>query len=281
MEMASTAPPRRFRVAALPFDVRPGEVARNLETALAGLEEAAAAGARLLLLPEKWPTSFRPSFSAGERRASAEALAAVHARAAALGLVVAGSAPGGDGPKPWNEFHLLGAAGDLRPYRKRLLFSPAGEARQCARGEGLPVTVPTPAGRLCGVVCYDLRFPELTRHAFYQEADLLLVPAQWPHPRTAVFELLTLARAAENQCWVLACNRAGRASLGEREVMDFPGTALLADPLGREVARRDDGRLLVAEVDLDLLAEVRRRVPCARDLRRAGLWPGGSGAEGG
>ncbi len=266
-------PAEAFLVAALPFDVRPGEVEANLATALGGLERAARAGARLLLLPEKWPTSFLPEFHDEVRAQSAAALEQLQARAAELGVSVAGSAPGGDRAKPSNELHLLGAGGPVYPYRKRVLFSPTGEGRQCRPGRGWPEALDLGFARVSGVVCYDLRFPELTRRAFYDGADLFLVPAQWPTPRAGIFELLSRARAAENQCWLLACNRAGRAALGDKRMMEFPGSALLVDPLGEVVARRDDGGLLVAEVDLAAMTEVRRRVPCARDARLAGLWP--------
>jgi len=269
---ASTPPePSRFPVAALPFDVRPGEVGRNLESALAGLEEAASAGARLLLLPEKWTTSFLPGYRRALLAESDHALAALHERARELDVTVIGSAPGrGAGERPWNELHLLGAAGDRRPYRKRILFSPTHEEEQCRAGEELPPVFETPVGRVAAVICYDLRFPELTRAAFYGGADLLVVPAQWPRPRDPILELLTRARAAENQCWALSCNRAGRAPLGSLE-LEFPGSATLADPTGKETARSDAGGLLLGQVDRDLLHRIRENVPCARDLERSGL----------
>lgn len=266
----------RVRLAALPFDVRPGEVAANLAAARAGVDAAAAAGARLLCLPEKWTTSFLPSYGAAMRAASESALAELHAHARAKGVVVAGSAPGGGARKPANQAHLLGPGGDRRPYEKLMLFSPTGEGRQVARGGALPPTVAVAGvGRVCVLICYDLRFPEVTRAAFRGGADLLLAPAQWPTPRAEVWELLARARAAENQSWLLTCNRAGRASLGDgRPELEFPGAALLCDPLGRVAARSERGELLVGEMDLEAAAAARRAVPCARDLKRAGLWPG-------
>ncbi len=281
-------------ISAFPFDVRPGEVDANLKQVLQAIERAQGAGAGLLALPEKWPTSFLPSYDAAMLAAIDKALQVVQKEAEQRDLTVVGSAPclpTGDGgkntllvgngianqKKPFNQIHFLGAGGDRRPYSKRVLFSPTGEGWQVARGTGLPQTLATPVGQVCALVCYDLRFPELTRHAFYQGADLLVVPAQWPHPRTGIFELLSQARAAENQSWLLACNRAGRAALEGRStpsrIMDFPGTAMAVNPLGEVASRRDDGDFLVAEMDLQLMAEVRKRVPCARDLKQAGLWP--------
>lgn len=266
----------RIRLAALPFDVRPESVDANLARALTGVDAAAEAGARLLCLPEKWTTSFRPSYDRAARTASEAALAAVHERALARGVVVVGSAPGGGtARKAANQAHLLGPGGDRRPYEKLMLFSPTGEGRQVARGTAPPPTLRVAGvGRVCVVICYDLRFPEVTRAAMHGGADLLCAPAQWPAPRAEVWELMCRARAAENQQWLLSCNRAGRASLGDgRPEMEFPGAALLCDPLGRVVARAERGELLVGEMDPESAREVRRKVPCARDLRRAGLWP--------
>lgn len=262
-----------IRVAALPFDVRPGEVSVNLAVVLAAVDRSIAAGVQVLVLPEKWTTSFLAHFPAAIREESDAALEAVHGRAEKGGLIVIGSAPGGDGEKPSNELHFLGAAGNLRPYRKRMLFSPTGEGRQVERGETQPVAVDTPLGKILGVICYDLRFPEICREAMYQEADLLICCAQWPWPRVPVFELMSQARAAENQVWTVSCNRDGEASLGEGDSMTFPGSALVIDPLGEVSARQDDGGLLISEIDLEVAHKVRRNVPLARDLKKAGLWP--------
>ncbi|MHC4823261.1 MAG: nitrilase-related carbon-nitrogen hydrolase [Planctomycetota bacterium] len=263
----------QIRIAAYPFDVRPGEVEHNLRCVLEALEMAVGAGAELLVLPEKWTTSFLESYPAEMRKGSEQALREVHDAARKSGLTVIGSAPGGEGEKPTNELHLLGACGSQRPYRKRMLFSPTGEGRQVERGDGLPVAVETPVGRIVGVVCYDLRFPEICRSAMYEQADLFVCVAQWPWPRVPVFELMSRARAVENQVWTISCNRAGEASLGGKgDVMRFPGMALLVDPLGEVSARVDDGGLLVGDVDPGMAAKVRRHVPLARDLERAGLW---------
>ncbi len=263
-----------LRIAAFPFDVRPGEVAQNLAQACLGLEQAQAAGAKLLVLPEKWTTSFLEEFPAVLRRQSEEALTTLHRQAEKAEMMVVGSAPGGEGARPSNELHFLGVAGNLRPYRKRMLFSPTGEARQVERGTTLPSVVSTPWGKICAVICYDLRFPELCRPALFQHADLLLCCAQWPYPRVESFELMSRARAAENQVWLVSCNRAGAASLGSRnQVMEFPGMALCVDPSGKIRAREDGGQLLVSTVDFAEAEALRKSLPLGRDLQRAGLWP--------
>ncbi|MFK5957186.1 MAG: nitrilase-related carbon-nitrogen hydrolase [Planctomycetota bacterium] len=262
-----------IQIAAFPFDVRPGQVDVNLRAVFEAIDRCVGADVPLLVLPEKWTTSFLSHFSAAMREESEAALTAVHARAEKAGLIVVGSAPGGQGEKPSNELHFLGAAGNLRPYRKRMLFSPTGEGRQVERGETQPQAVETPIGKILGVICYDLRFPEICREAMYQEADLLICCAQWPWPRVPIFDLMSQARAAENQIWTLSCNRAGEASLGDGPPMRFPGSALIIDPLGEVHECVDDGTLLISEIDLEVAAKVRKNVPLARDLKKAGLWP--------
>lgn len=281
--MPASADSAPFRVAALPFDVRPGEVEHNAAVARAGLEEAADAGARLLLLPEKWTTSFLPSYPDDLLARSAAAVAELHAAARDLGVHVLGSVadpePGRD--RPLNRVVVLGGERVLRPWAKRVLFSPTGEGRQVARGDGAPRAFHLDGvGRVLALVCYELRFPELTREAFLQDCALLCVPAQWPTPRAAAWELLLRARACEDQVFVLGCNRAGRAELEPGRPLEFPGSAALCDPFGDEVARTDDGLLLVAELDPARRTAAQRALPLRRDLERAGLAPGRSASLG-
>lgn len=260
-------------VAALPFDVRPAQVEVNLQQVLVAIAECATRDVQLLVLPEKWTTSFLVEYSDALRAQSEAALDTVHAAAAAVNLIVIGSAAGGAGDKPANQAHFLGAAGSLRPYDKRMLFSPTGEGRQVARGSQQPVAIDTPIGRIMPIICYDLRFPEICREALYQQADILVCCAQWPSPRAHLFELLSRARAAENQLFTISCNRSGVAALDGRRRMTFPESALIIDPLGNVHARCDDGGLLISEMDLEIAEKVRTEVPISRDLRKAGLWP--------
>ena len=260
-----------FLVAAFPLDIRPGEVGENLESVL-GFLEGLPEQVRIVLLPEKWTTSFLVEFSPSMLEQSNQALERVHGYATAHNLVVVGSAPSGDGPKPSNETHVLGVCGNLRPYRKQMLFSPTGEGRQVLRGNQPPQLVTTPWASLSTLICYDLRFPEITRQAFYDRADILLVSAQWPSPRAGGFDLLVRARAAENQQWVLACNRSGKVTQGGRS-FEFPDSAWLVNPLGEVVASGCSAHPLVGEVDLEAAAQAQKQVPCARDLKAAGMWP--------
>ena len=157
-----------------------------------------------------------------------------------------------------------------------------------APGDAPPPVVDTPHGRIGLVVCYDLEFPEWTRAAALQGAELLCVPTNWPRePRPdgerPMEVLKTMATAATNRIFVAACDRCG----SERGVEWVAGTAiagpdgwLLAGP--PEVA---EPVLLIADVDLalardkalgprnDVLAD-RRPALYAPDAIGAGGTPG-------
>ena len=277
-----------MRVAALQFDVREGEPEANLAAVERGLRDAAERGVALVVLPELWPTSFPGSGGTSETAADPDRFAAT-ARALErlaeltreLELVVAGSAygppePGGPGDSgdrgglPTNRLHVFDRGALVLAYDKLHLFSPTAEGEQFRAGEEPPPVVDTSAGRLAGLVCYDLRFPELARHAFRAGAELLVCPAQWPDPRGPHWRALTVGRAVENQCVVVGANRTGQAIVGRRELeLRFPGNSIVASPHGEVLAEgRGAAGLVLAEVDLEVVRRLRRRVPVARDERR-------------
>ena len=183
-----------------------------------------------------------------------------------------GGAPG----KIFNTHVVLDAQGQTQGvYRKIHLFDvdvPGGPVLR-ETGYTLPggelSCVDTPFGRLGLTTCYDLRFPEMYQILrFDLGAEVLLVPSAFTVPTGAAhWEPLLRARAIETQCYVLAAAQAGRHSEGRESY----GHALAVDPWGRVAARRadpcDEG-IAVAEVDLDALAGIRRRMPVAQHRER-------------
>ena len=255
--------------------------ARNLDAAEALVADAAAAGATLVVLPETF--SWRGPAARDQDEAEpldGPTLARFAGLARRLRLtLVAGSilerAPGGNGSAPFNTSVVLGPDGALlASYRKVHLFDVSipgkVEVRESARrGRGGDVvSVATPVARLGLSVCYDLRFPELYRALARAGAELLCVPAAFTFPTGAAhWEVLLRARAIENQCWVLAANQHGPSGLGHSDY----GHSMIVDPWGTVVACASDGeRVITAEVDRDLLAKVRREMPCLEHARLPG-----------
>ncbi len=111
--------------------------------------------------------------------------------------------------------------------------------------------------------CYDLRFPVFCRRLALAGAEALLVPAEWPAPRTAHWEVLLRARAVESQWFVLGTNRVGRA--GETV---FEGASQVLDPWGECLVHAGDREgAALARIERRRLAEARARIPVFADQR--------------
>ncbi len=262
-----------MHIAALQFDVRRTEVASNLETVEQGLRQAADQGIELLLLPEMWPTSFVPSAELGPWLSpSRAAVERVRRLSEELGIAVAGSAfEDGGGGQPFNCMTLFDQGRECLSYRKVQLFSLTAEDKAFQGGTELPGSVEWRGWKLAMGICYDLRFPGLWRRAFSEEAEIILVCAQWPVVRIKHWEALMAGRAVEHQAFFLGANRTGVELTGRRQkALEFPGNSLLISPHG-EVLARGDGEpgLVGAEFGRDELLALRRTLPVRKDERLA------------
>ncbi|WP_026559957.1 carbon-nitrogen family hydrolase [Bacillus sp. J37] len=112
-----------------------------------------------------------------------------------------------------------------------------------------------------GVICYDIRFPEWIRAHTTMGAEVLFVVAEWPMPRLHHWKTLLLSRAIENQCYVVACNRAGNDPDNE-----FAGHSLIIDPWGNILAEADENPgMISAELDIEMVKQVRSQIPIFDD----------------
>lgn len=196
----------------LQFNVHQGQVADNLATMTRLLARLAPPPQALVALPELWASGFAYDQLAPLADRTQEILELLATLAARHQVYLAGSLlekVEEDGQTRFhNTLYVTGPAGVVGSYRKQHLFAPMGEDRYFTAGTS-PRPMATPVGQLAGLVCYDLRFPELARTQAVAGANLLLVAAQWPAPRIAHWRTLLVARAIENQLFVVGCNRCG------------------------------------------------------------------------
>jgi predicted amidohydrolase len=151
-------------------------------------------------------------------------------------------------------------------YAKNHLFSPAGEPRAYSAGDAIALGE-VGGFRLSPFICYDLRFPELWRLAVVEGAELLTLSACWPAVRQAHWRALVIARAIENQAFVLACNRAG-----EEPNARYGGGSLAVAPDGEVLAEAGSVReVLSVNLDPERCRAWRTKFPALRDLRRSRL----------
>jgi deaminated glutathione amidase len=244
---------------------------------------AAADGAQLIVLPEKWTAMG----SQADLRASAEGLdgAAIGwARAVARELhvdLVAGSIlervpgqeklantsvhvdPHGEIRAVYRKLHMFDVEVAGRSYRESELEEPGDEI----------VTSRTASGVDLGLsICYDLRFPELYRILAVQGALVVTVPAAFTLTTTREhWEVLLRARAIENQAFVIAANQVGEHPAGQHS----GGRSMIVDPWGVVLAQAPDSPgHIVADLDLARQQEIRARLPSLANRRpQAYRWP--------
>ncbi|HEY3614984.1 MAG TPA: carbon-nitrogen hydrolase family protein [Gaiellales bacterium] len=241
----------------------------NLTAAEAFVREAAATGADIVVLPERWDAFG----SADEIRAAAEALdgprlSAVAAWARELGVaIIAGSvAERVDGDERLRNTSVAfdRDGSQVAAYRKIHQFDvdlPGQRVRESdtdAPGTE-PVIAELDGVRVGLTICYDLRFPELYRAYGIAGATVITVPAAFLE-RTGRdhWEVLLRARAIENQCWVAAANQHGSLPAG----LTAYGRSMIVDPWGTVVAQAPDGQgVISADCDDERVARVRAHVP--------------------
>jgi predicted amidohydrolase len=252
---------RPYMAAVLQFRIDMGAVEANAERAFALMRQAAERGAALCVLPEMWSTGFAYDRLPALARSTPGILHDLRALATEKRLVIVGSLPERAGRYVYNTLHVINASGAITgQYRKAHLFQPSGEHLHFGKGSKAEVAL-TDLGVVGPHICYDLRFPELSRKYFLEGATLFCVSAQWPTVRKAHWELLNTARAVENQLFVVASNAVGRS--GD---FHFSGGSLIVSPWGERLADAgEEEGLAMASIDPSQVAEVRRRIPCAQD----------------
>ena len=250
--------------------------AANLETTERLVRRAAAAGADIVVLPEKWNgIGGRDELHAlAEPLAGGESVEAMASWARTLGITLVGGSiterrdgreklsntcpvfdPDGELVAVYRKIHLFDVEVGGLVYRESESEEPGEEAVVAAVADW-------PIGL---TVCYDVRFPELYRLLALEGARLVTVPANFTlFTGKDHWELLLRARAVENQLYVAAAAQVGETIPGRASY----GRSLIADPWGIVVAQAPDGEgLITAELDAARLDDVRTRLPSLASRR--------------
>ncbi len=255
----------KLHIALAQFDLVFGDPQANLTHVARFSAEAAQRGADVLVLPELWSTAY--DLEKAERHATLVdegVFAAVRQLARQHRLTIIGSSLSVLGPERYGNTATVATPDGTTAavYSKLHLFRLMQEEQFLAAGDRA-VSAEMPWGKLGLGICYDLRFPELFRRYALDGVQIVFLPSEWPHPRLMHWRTLLRARAIENQLFVVACNRIGR--VGDTH---FFGHSAVIDPWGETVLEAGDvAGLFSAEIDLDLVAAVRRKIPIFADRR--------------
>jgi len=245
-----------MRVTILQTDIIWGSPEENMEKAAKRIKEAN--GADLYVLPEMWSTGFatEPEGIADE---TGTALNWMRNTAAEVQAAICGSVSVKDGNHYVNRFYFVKPDKEYECYDKHHLFTYGHEDRFYQAGKRRTV-VEYKGVRFLLVTCYDLRFPLWLRYR--DDYDAIIVVANWPENRQHAWEILTHARAIENQAYVIACNR-----IGKDQQCHYAGGSALIDPYGKTVAeaRHHAEETIGGNIDMGLLSHFREKFPVLKE----------------
>jgi deaminated glutathione amidase len=274
--------PDRIRVACVQLTSR-ADKAANLECAERLVARAAATGADLVVLPEKWNAIGDAAVlhGAAELIAGGESVEAMAAWARTHGITLVGGSiterregreklsntclvfdPEGELAAVYRKIHLFDVDVGGHRYRESDAEEP-GDEPVVARLEDWPIGLS---------VCYDVRFPELYRILALEGAELVTVPAHFTlYTGRDHWHVLLRARAIENQLFVAAAAQVGETTPGKPSY----GRSLIADPWGIVLAQAPDEETVIsAELDRERLREIRRNLPSLANRQAAAYrWP--------
>jgi len=270
------------------MEPRVGEKDRNVARGLEMIDEAAATGVDLVVLPELCNSGYvfatrEEAFALAEEIPDGRTCREWAAAAARHDIHLVAGIAERDGPALYNAAVLVGPQGLIGKYRKTHLW--AAENLFFEPGDlGVPV-FHSEIGRIAMAVCYDIWFPEIFRLAAVQGADILCVPTNWvpmaeqPGDLPVMANILAMSGAHSNSMFVAAADR-----VGEERGQPFIGRSLVAAPTGWPLAgpaSADREEIITAEVNL---SDARRKRnwnafnQVLRD-RRTDLYAEGLGAD--
>ena len=256
-----------MKVTCIQMDMMFANPDKNFEKAGILICQAAKDGADTIVLPETWNTGFFPkdnleSLSDKNGSRTKEVFSAL---AAGLDVnIVAGSVANKKEDGVYNTAYVFNRKGEcVAEYDKTHLFSPMDEDKYFRKGGHTSIFELD--GIRCGlIICYDVRFPELTRTMTVKGVDILFMVSQWPLVRVPHLDALTKARAIENQMFVVCCNSAGKA--GETV---YGGNSSITDPWGNVIAhaKGSEEEFVSADCNTNILSDIRNSINVFRDRR--------------
>lgn len=260
---------QKLTVALVQMDVITSAPSANLRKTQDYVEDAAKKGIQLVCFPELWTTGFDWEKLRDLADTHQEVIENIMILAEKYNIWIGGSLlskseTGG----LTNTFYLFDNRGKRAGvYHKVHLFSLAGEEKYIVPGNKL-VTADSPWGKIGLAICYDLRFPEMFRLYSLSGVKLCLIPAAFPHPRLAHWQILLRARAIENQMYIVGVNQVGTKTFGSSKATFF-GHSSIIDPFGETIVESEDESetFITATVDLNTVDEIRSQMPFLKDRR--------------
>ena len=230
---------------------------KHFSKMLEGIEET-----DIIVLPEMFTTGFtmKPELLAEEH--GGKALQWMQHTAKQKNAVIVGSVSVKEGDKFYNRLYWVNPDTSYQFYDKRHLFRMVNEHQHYTAG-AKKLIIDFKGWKICPLVCYDLRFPVWSRNTKQELYDVLLYVANWPEIRSYPWKQLLIARAIENQSYVVGVNRIGK----DGNLFDHSGDSAVINPRGEVISNtkshQDKAETVV--LDYNYLADFRKVFPAILD----------------
>jgi omega-amidase len=213
----------------------------------------------IIVLPEMFTTGFTMNAAALAETMEGTAVQWIKKQAAAKQAAITGSLIIEEDGKYYNRLIWMLPDGSYQYYDKRHLFTMAKEEETFTAGQE-KIIIEYLGWKICPFICYDLRFPVWNRNTL--DYDMAIYVANWPDKRSYHWRSLLLARAIENQCFVIAVNRVGR----DGKDFYYSGHSSVIDPAGEVVYQSADIEdIFTARLSLEHLRDIRKKLPFLKD----------------
>ncbi|MEM9053125.1 MAG: amidohydrolase [Bacteroidota bacterium] len=221
----------------------------------------------LVVLPELFSTGFTMNPQKVAEKNSGYTLNRVKQFSKIHEVAICGSFAAEQSENYFNRFFWVENGKYLYQYDKRHLFRMAEENNVYSQGEE-DVRIEFKGWKIMPRVCYDLRFPVWSRSS---NIDLQIYVANWPSMRVSAWDKLLMARAIENQCYVIGVNRIGK----DGNDVPYSGHSIVIDPKGEPltISQNEKNGWIVTSIDLDDLNAFRKRFPVALDADQFEIKP--------
>jgi omega-amidase len=225
----------------------------------------------LIVLPEMFTTGFTMQPASNAEKADGVTLAWLKNQAVKKNATITGSVAVTENGKYYNRLFWVNPNGEVRCYNKRHLFRLAGEDLHYTAGKE-KIILDSEGWKILPLICYDLRFPVWSRNIFKKSGtseagqwdyDVLVYVANWPEVRNYPWKQLLIARAIENQCYVVGVNRIGKDGNG----YEHSGDSVVINPRGEIISstRAHEESVEIITLNREYLDEYRKNFPVGLD----------------
>ncbi|MDE6049908.1 MAG: nitrilase family protein [Paramuribaculum sp.] len=235
-----------LKIAIAPLDIVFGERSANLtnvEAIIKNLDE----DVDILVLPELFSTGFKKdaeTMASLSEPTDGATVSRLKELSDSFDIAICGSFVCNENNDVFNRSFFIKPDGTAHYYDKHHLFTMGGEQNIFNAGKELPEVIDFKGWKIMPVICYDIRFPAWLRN-HNLKYDVLIVPANWAHSRAYAWIHLLIARAIENQTYVIGCNRSGSDEYGEYPAED----SFAFNYWGKDISVRPDSGIIYCILD--------------------------------